>query len=162
MRAARLAAMGLLPFAAGCTGPVRVFDVRPAPDFTLPDVQGRSVTLSEHKGKVVIVDFWATWCAPCLKELPVFQQLQDTYRDKGLQVIGISVDDNPAEVVPDFLKDLGITYTNLMGDEKVTDLYAPIEGIPTIFVIDRDGQIRRKAVGAVPKDKVEAWINELL
>src|SRR5262245_47771256 len=95
--AALLFAVALVAAPVGCTGGVAVPDasgvteIKPAPDFTLPDIEGRAVSLSDHKGKVVLVDFWATWCGPCRKELPAFQELQDQYREKGLVIIGVSV-----------------------------------------------------------------------
>jgi cytochrome c biogenesis protein CcmG/thiol:disulfide interchange protein DsbE len=162
------ALLGAVALIAACPSGVAVPDatgvteIKPAPDFTLPDIEGRAVSLSDHKGKVVLVDFWATWCPPCRKELPAFQELQDRYRDKGLVIIGVSVDENGPEEVPGFLKDLGISYTNLLADEKVQDAYGPISGLPTFFLIDREGNIRRRGLGAMPKERFESWINELL
>jgi thiol-disulfide isomerase/thioredoxin len=133
-----------------------------APDFTLPDLEGRAVRLADHSGKVILIDFWTTWCAPCRKELPMFQALQNQFRDKGFEVIGISLDENPEKVVPDFIKEVGVSYTNLLGNTEIEELYGPIEGIPTFVLVDREGTIRRKATGTYPREAFEEWILELL
>jgi thiol-disulfide isomerase/thioredoxin len=134
----------------------------PAPDFTLPDLEGRAVSLKDHAGKVVLIDFWATWCAPCRKELPMFQALQNQFRDRGFEVIGISLDEESEKVVPPFIKTVGINYTNLLGDDDIAELYGPIAGIPTFVLVDRDGKIRRRATGTFPREMFEKWITELL
>jgi len=134
----------------------------PAPNFTLPDIDGRAVSLSDHKGKVVLIDFWATWCIPCRMEMPMLQALHNEFREKGFEVIGISVDENPSKVVPSFIKDVGLNYTNLLGNEEIARLYGPIEGIPTFVLIDREGKIRRRGTGGRPREAFEKWIMELL
>jgi thiol-disulfide isomerase/thioredoxin len=165
---AGLVLSSIVLFSAGCPGQVSVpgedGQVTPvkAPNFTLPDVEGRAVSLSDKSGKVVLIDFWATWCAPCRREMPVFQSLQDEYRDRGFEVIGISLDENAATAVPPFIKESGIRYTNLIGNDDIEKLYGPIEGIPTFVIIDKEGKIRRRGTGAVPRESLEAWITELL
>ncbi len=133
----------------------------PAPNFTLPDIDGRAVSLSDHKGKVVLIDFWATWCIPCRMEMPMLQALHNEFRDRGFEVIGISVDDNPSKV-PSFIRDTGLNYTNLLINEDVVRQYGPIEGIPTFVLIDREGKIRRRGTGGRPRESFEKWIMELL
>ena len=135
----------------------------PAPNFRLSDMEGRVVQLSDYKGKVVLLDFWATWCAPCRAEMPMLQALHNQFRDRGFEVVGISVDDDPAEVVPDYIKQGGYNYTQLFSDEKVQEQYGPIRGIPTFFLIDRDGVIRKRGTGGgYPREAFEKWIGDLL
>ena len=110
---------------------------------------------------MIVLDFWASWCAPCIHELPVFQSLQDLYREKGLEMVGINIsDDNPD--VAGFLRKNEIRYTNLLGDDKVGDLYGPITGFPTTFIIDREGTIREHFTGGRPREALEDVIKQLL
>ncbi len=111
-----------------------------AADFELKDLTGKTYKLSDFKGKVVILDFWATWCPPCIKSVPFFKEIYDKYRDKGLVVIGISVDIS-AGTVSRFVKDRKINYIVLMDrDNIVSDMYK-VFSIPTTFIIDPDGYI---------------------
>ncbi|MFC1621477.1 peroxiredoxin family protein [Candidatus Omnitrophota bacterium] len=135
---------------------------RPAPDFALSDIDGNETTLTDFKGNVVILDFWATWCPPCRAEIPHFIELQDEYGDKGLEIIGVSLDWNAERVLGGFAEDNGINYTLLMGNDDVTDLYGGIISIPTTFVIDRDGGIRKRYIGYKEKAVFERDVKELL
>ena len=129
---------------------------RPAPDFLLEDLSGKSVSLRESKGNVVLLDFWATWCPPCLMSIPELVDLQKKYKDKGLVIIGISVDDPRQTSNGDLLafkERLGINYRIVRADAKVmTDYFSDAEGmaIPTMFIIGRDGKIIEKKVGFMP------------
>ena len=111
-----------------------------APDWKLKNLEGKTVELSEFRGKVVILDFWATWCIPCRVEIPRFVELQKQYADKGPVVIGVSLDEQGPEVVKKFVKQFGVNYPVVIGNEKIADAYG-IEGLPTTFVIDRHGRI---------------------
>ena len=133
-----------------------------APEFTLLDINGNKVNLSDFKGKVVILDFWATWCPPCIAEIPHFIELYDEYKNRGLEVIGISVDWNGQRVVPPFAEEKGINYILLLGDDEVTDLYGGIISIPTTFILDRKGGIRKRYMGYRDKEVFERDIKELL
>lgn len=135
---------------------------RPAPDFTLLDINGNEATLSDFKGNVVILDFWATWCPPCKAEIPHFIELQDEYKDEGLEIIGVSLDWNAERILGGFAGDNGINYTLLIGNDDVTDLYGGIISIPTTFVIDRDGGIRKRYIGYKEKEVFERDVKELL
>jgi len=117
-----------------------------APDFTLTDLDGQKVSLSDYKGKVIIVDFWATWCGPCKMEIPSFIKLQEDYKD-DVVVLGISLDQGGPKVVVPFAKKMNINYPIVYGDGSVVQAYGGVRGIPTTFVIDRDFNIQRKYVG---------------
>ncbi len=132
-------------------------------DFTVNDMQGRSVALSSFKGKVILLDFWATWCPPCKAEIPNFVELQDQYGERGLQVVGVSVDD-PADKLPPFAEEFRMNYPVLvgLGRDDLQDAYGPMWGIPTTFLISRDGKICRKHSGLVGKDRYEKDIKALL
>jgi peroxiredoxin len=132
-------------------------------DFTVNDMNGKSVALSSFKGKVIILDFWATWCPPCKAEIPGFVELQQAFGAKGLQVVGVSVDD-PAEKLPPFAAEFGMNYPVLvgLGRDDLQDAFGPMWGIPTTFVINRDGKICRKHSGLVGKDRYEKDIKALL
>ncbi len=132
-----------------------------APDFSLPDLHGGQLTLSSYRGKVVLLDFWATWCDPCREEIPQFVELQKQYGDRGLQVIGVSMDDGP-EPVLDFYHRFRMNYPVVMGNAKIGELYGGILGLPIAYVIDRDGRIYAKHIGATSISTFEKEIVILL
>lgn len=139
-------------------------DAKPAPlDFTLKDVAGKDITLSQYKGKVLLVDFWATWCGPCKVEIPGFVELQDTYGKRGFQVVGISVDDTPAQLEP-YIKELKMNYPVLLGlgRDDVQDAFGPLLGLPTTFLVSRDGKICATHAGFADKETFEHEIKALL
>ena len=142
---------------AGCGGAPKQ-----APAWTLPDVDGKPVHSTEFAGKVVVLDFWATWCPPCKMEIPGFVELQKKYAAQGLVVVGISLDQDGPNVVREFMKAQGINYPVVMGDNAVQTSFGGVEGIPTTFVIDRTGKIVEKHVGSAPKEAFEATIKKLL
>jgi peroxiredoxin len=141
--------------------------VGPAPDFTLEDISGKSLSLSDVKGKVVIVDFWATWCKPCLMSIPELVDLQTKYKAKGLVVVGISVDDEKdvsKGMLVAFKEEKRINYPILRANDKVyMDYFGRTKGfsIPTLFVIDREGKVRNRFVGFEP-GVVEKSVQSLL
>lgn len=122
-----------------------------APDFTLKDLENKNFSLSSLEGKVVLLDFWATWCYPCRVEIPHFIKLYENYRSKGFEVVGIALDKDGAKVVKPFAEKEKINYTVVIGDADVATAYGGIRAIPTTFVIDKNGGIYSKYVG-VPKD----------
>jgi peroxiredoxin len=134
----------------------------PAPAWKLKDVDGRTVTSEQFKGKVVILDFWATWCPPCRSEIPGYVALQKKYAADGLVVVGISMDTDGTAPVKRFIKDIGINYTVVMGDDAVADAFGPIDGYPTTFIIDRDGLIRSKKLGRKPAAAFEKDVLQVL
>lgn len=133
-----------------------------APVWDLKDSEGKIVKFSDFKGRVVILDFWATWCGPCRREIPGFVELQKQYGEQGLTVIGISLDEEGPAVVKPFIKKFGINYPVVMGDQKISQAFGGIEGLPTTFVIDREGRIVKKHIGYVPKEEFEKEIKPLL
>ncbi len=141
---------------------VNAEDIKTAPEFTLLDMDGTRTSLSDFKGKVIILDFWATWCPPCRAEIPHFVELYSEYRKKGLEVIGVSLDSNPEKALLPFIEEYKINYTMLIGNRDVTDSYGGVISIPTTFVIDREGNIRKKYLGYRDKSVFEKDIEELL
>ncbi len=137
----------------------------PAPDFTLPSIHGDKIKLSDYRGKLVIIDFWATWCPPCRRGIPDLISLKKKYGKDGLEIIGVSLDaitrGTQAQIVP-FMKSYGINYLIVTGNMDVVDRFGGIRSIPTSFVVSKDGKILAKYVGLVPKEKYEFWIKKEL
>ena len=131
-----------------------------APAFRLQSISGQTVSLSDFRGKVVILDFWATWCPPCRREIPDFINLQSRYQSKGLQIVGIALDE--PDKVKSFAQQNGMNYPVLLGTDNIAAVYGGIEGIPTTFVLDRNGNISGKFEGFKTKEDFEAEINKLL
>jgi thiol-disulfide isomerase/thioredoxin len=136
--------------------------LRQAPEWTLKDVDGREVKAGDFKGKVVIVDFWATWCPPCRKEIPDYVALQEKYRARGLVILGFSVDELPPEEVKAFGEQFKVNYPLVMADGYTVEAFGGIEGLPTAFVIDRAGKIRHVKLGLANAAEFEALVASLL
>lgn len=134
----------------------------PAPDFTLRSVDGGKVSLSDYEGKVVLLDFWATWCRPCRMAIPDLISLQKEYGDDDFVIIGISLDRQPA-IVPRFVEQTGINYPVVYGfGESIAADYGNVASIPTAFIIDRNGCINKRLVGLHPKNELKKYIAPLL
>ena len=133
-----------------------------APAWQLKDLDGNTVKLSDFKGKVVILDFWATWCPPCRKEIPGFIALQKKYADKGVTVVGVSLDEGGAAAVKSFAKQNGMNYPVVLGDQNIAMAYGGIQSIPTTFVIDKDGNVAAVHEGYSEPSEFEADLKKLL
>src|SRR5579871_5698894 len=118
-----------------------------APEFALKDADGKTVKLSDYRGKVVLLDFWATWCGPCKVEIPWFMEFEKKYKDRGFAVLGVSMDDDGWQAVKPFIQDLQVNYRIVLGDERTGDQYGGIEALPTAFLIDRTGRVATTHVG---------------
>ncbi|MBA4310690.1 MAG: hypothetical protein C0425_10200 [Chlorobiaceae bacterium] len=132
-----------------------------AADFSLQSTTGKTIKLSDYKGKIVILDFWATWCPPCRKGIPDLIAIQNEFKN-DVVVIGISVDKDTKDEVPQFMKDFKINYPVVFYTDKVIKDYGGIEAIPTSFIIDQRGKTVDKHVGLVPKEAYLKVIRELL
>jgi thiol-disulfide isomerase/thioredoxin len=132
-------------------------------DFVVKDMNGADVKLADYKGKVVMLNFWATWCGPCKVEIPMFTELQTKYKDQGLAFLGISVDDSPEQLRP-FAQDYRMNYPVLVGDgrDDVQNAFGPMFGIPVTLLIARDGTICTRYLGPRPKERFERDIKALL
>ena len=152
--------MSALFLAAGCSRTSALEIGEEAIDFTLRDVNGNTVNLSDFKGKVIILNFFASWCPPCRQEIPDFIELQKAYGDKGFAMVGVAlVDLNEAK---SFAGKMGINYPVAVDDDKVSLLYGPVRSIPTTFVIGKDFKIARMYIGYRPKDVFEGDVKALL
>jgi len=132
-----------------------------APGFSLIDLDGKKLDLADYKGKVVLLDFWATWCGPCRVEIPGLVAMQYRYASAGFSVIGLSMDDDPS-AVPGFFKEFRMNYPVAMGDVKISQLYGGVYGLPTAFIIGRDGRIYAKHEGAYPVAVFDQEVRQLL
>jgi len=132
-----------------------------APEFAVADIQGKKLALSDYRGKVVLLDFWATWCTPCLDEIPHFVEMQQKYATQGFQAIGISMDDGP-KPVQTFYSEHKLNYPVAIGTAKLADSFGGILGLPVTFVIDRNGRIRKKFVGATDPKAIELEVVQAL
>ncbi len=133
-----------------------------APDFTLKDIHGNTFKLSDLKGKVVILDFWATWCGPCKIEIPWFTDMYNQYRNQGLEVVGVAMDEDGVEAVRPFYEEYKMNYRVVIGNDDVANQFGGIFGLPTTFIIDRDGKIVSKHMGLVSKSTFEDAVKGLL
>jgi cytochrome c biogenesis protein CcmG/thiol:disulfide interchange protein DsbE len=175
MSALRLGTVLLTGFLLGCAiygcspvRPAKAASLKPdterhaAPDFALKDADGKTVRLSDYKGKVVLLDFWATYCGPCKIEIPWFMDFERKHKDQGFAVLGIDMDDEGWDAVKPFVADVGINYRVVVGNDSTADKFGGIEALPTTFLIDRDGKIADVHVGLTSKGEFENAIEQLL
>jgi len=174
--ALRLSAALATALLAGCLIPscntpghsVKAANVKPdkdrktAPDFALKDADGKTVRLADYRGKVLLLDFWATWCGPCKIEIPWFMEMQRKNKDRGFEVLGVSMDDEGWEVVKPFVTHLGINYRIVIGNDATAQLYGGVDALPTTFLIDRAGKIAAVHVGLSSKRDFEDGVEQLL
>jgi thiol-disulfide isomerase/thioredoxin len=145
---------------SGCTNREKKSSVA-APDFTLQDLSGKSVSLAGLRGKVVLLEFWATWCPPCRASIPAIERLYKTYGSNGLVVLGISLDEGDWDSVKSFTSEYGITYPVLKGTEDVSEKYL-VRTIPLLVVVNKDGMITRQFLGDGNEEVIEKEIKTLL
>jgi len=134
----------------------------PAPAWELKDLAGKVVRSDQFAGKVVVVDFWATWCPPCRAEIPGYVALQRKYESQGLVIVGVSLDQAGPDVVKAFAAKYSINYPLVMGDESAVRAFGGVEAIPTTFLIDRSGQIRDRKTGSEETEEYERKIRAVL
>ncbi len=133
-----------------------------APDFTLESLDGKTMKLSDFRGKAVLLNFWATWCGPCKIEMPWFVELQNQYAAQGFQIVGVAMDDASKEDIGKFAKDMGVNYPILIGKESVGDQYGGVPALPESFLIGRDGKIVDKIIGLRGKAEIEDAIKRAI
>ena len=150
--------------ARGLLSPTDQTSVMSLPDFTLPDVLGQPHAISEWQGKLRVINFWATWCGPCLKEIPEFIALQEQYADKGLQFIGIALDS--PEAVATYLSSININYPILVGDMPAISIAHQlgnnIDAVPFTVIVNQQGQIIHQHAGEFSKEQIQEIITPLL
>jgi peroxiredoxin len=137
----------------------------PAPDFEAKDANGQSFHLTDYRGKVVLLNFWATWCGPCKVEIPWFIDFERNYKDRGFAVVGISLDDDGWEAVKPYLERRRMNYRVALGNMDIERLYGGgtgIESLPTSFIIDRDGRVADVHVGLISRNDYQNELEELL
>jgi cytochrome c biogenesis protein CcmG, thiol:disulfide interchange protein DsbE len=134
---------------------------RNMPEFTFPSLAGERWSLADHRGRIVLVNFWATWCAPCREETPDLVDLYGRYRNRGVEFAGITTDDNPASVVPKFLDEFRVTWPILIPPAE-SALAQAIEVLPTTFLVDAQGRIARTWAGIADGDDIARALDALL
>ncbi|MGD9900504.1 MAG: TlpA family protein disulfide reductase [Calditrichaceae bacterium] len=132
-----------------------------AADFTLKDLSGKEFSLSDYKGKVILVNFWATWCGPCLKEMPDLEKLYQKYKSKNFQILGIAVASKEKDI-PKKVQSTGVTYPVLLGNNQTVSDYGGFSSIPQSFIIDRDGSIVMQITGSWSYEQFEKVVMDLL
>jgi len=135
---------------------------KPAPDFTLQTLDGKTMRLSDWRGKAVLLNFWATWCGPCKIETPWLVELQNQYGSQGLQIVGVAMDDSGKDEIAKFAREMGMNYPVLLGKEAVGDAYGGVPYLPETFFIGRDGKIVDKIMGIDSRSVIEQGIRKAL
>lgn len=152
----------LMAVFAGCSRTPKVPTDAKSLAFAMLDVNDKPVDMRQHLGKVVIVDFWDTWCPPCRQEIPHFIELYSQYRGKGLEIVGVAFGRNGKEAVKQFTVDNGMNYTNTLYNEEAQKMFGALPSIPTTFIIDQQGNVVEKVVGYREKAFFEQKIKSLL
>jgi len=145
--------------AIACAKPGKEPQAIPAPDFSLQDIRGNALSLADFKGKVLVLNFWATWCPPCRREIPDLIAAYDELKGEGLEIVGVSVDELPAASLLDWVKKMGITYPVALATEKIVADYEPGDYIPATIIVDRKGLIRYRQSALMTKDTLVRLFN---
>jgi len=164
-RSLGLAVVVCVALVVACAAAPRLTPVKArklAPDFTLKDANGSTVHLSDYRGKVVLLDFWATWCTPCQVEIPWFIDFERSLKGRGLAVVGVSMDEDGWDAVKPYIQKRGMNYRVLLGDEGVAKQYGGLDALPTTLVLDRDGRIAATHMGLSDKREFLDEITTLL
>ena len=133
-------------------------DRKLAPDFSLEDANGAAVKLSEYRGKVVLLNFWATWCGPCALEIPWFEEFEQQYKSQGFEVLGVSMDEDGWKAIRPYIAAHKINYRVVLGNDSVSQLYGGVDSLPTSFILDRNGRVAYVHVGLAGKNE---YLNEI-
>lgn len=152
--------LSLVVLASAAVTPPGTRDV--APEFTLKDSAGAEVSLSDYRDQVVLLNFWATWCAPCRVEIPWFVEFQKKYSDQGLVIVGVSMDEDGWEIVQPYTERMKINYPVFMADPAITEAYGGLEALPETILIDRNGKIAARHQGLTDKSEYEAEVAQIL
>jgi peroxiredoxin len=161
IKSARLIALiGLLMF--GCLGTGGSQTGGPAPDFSLRELTGGTVTLADYQGKVLVLNFWATWCPPCRAEIPDFIDVYKDLNGQGLEIIGVTMEDISASDLAEFANGMKMNYTVAFGTPEIARAYQPGRYIPATIIIDKKGIIRHRHVGLMEKDVLLGVVKPLL
>jgi len=160
-KALTILSLGILAVALTFNFLIARINDQAAPDFTLIALDGTEVTLRDFEGKVLFLNFWATWCSPCRQEIPGFLEIYDKYKDEGLEILGVSLDRQGSDVVKPFAEKMKITYPLAMANNEIMQAYQPGQYIPATIIIDREGNIHNKHVGYMDKTQVEKMFLEL-
>jgi thiol-disulfide isomerase/thioredoxin len=132
-----------------------------APTFSVRGLDGKTLRLSDYKGKPVVLDFWATWCVPCRASMPQLSEMQERYREQGLVVLGLALDDESPNQLRRYADQLRIRFRLGLADERVLNLYGPIRSIPTTIFINRRGEMVRRVVGYIDGETMDSYAQEL-
>lgn len=133
-----------------------------APAFSLKDKDGKVLSAESMKGKVIVLNFWATWCPPCRAEIPAFKSVYEKYKAKGVEIVGVSLDHKGWDVIRPFLDQHKINYPVVLGGADIAKAYGNVRSIPTTFIIDRDGKVVDSHVGAMSEDQLVKSFEKLL
>src|SRR5262245_14103451 len=152
-----------ITYSRSAGGPtIELKDRKTAPEFALKDARAADAKLSDYRGEVILLNFWATWCGPCEVEIPWFIDFENKFRDQGFAVIGVSMDEDGWQAVKPYMREKNVNYRVVLGTDEIATRHGGIESLPTTFLIDRDGRIAAKHVGLVGKGTYEQQIVKLL
>jgi len=141
--------------------PARSQEGSPAPAFTVRDLDGHNIRMQDLRGRPVVLDFWATWCAPCRASMPDLNALQARYADQGLTVIGLALDEDGTQPVRKFVDQLGVKFRIALANDRVLSQYGPIRSAPTTVFINRRGIVVRRVVGYIDQETMDTFVREL-